>query len=175
MCVSIVAALVLASSIDLDEVNESTLPEVRSPTTLLKFDPSDVIRNIELAILSFASDSEVRRYFLDFTTFENRPFELEQETGLVKFTLWNIIMSTKKCFFKFNFFEKQYIAFVRSRLAVILKKVIGNSNINSVTPLVKKNLGGLQEKNETILVFASFISNINSLDLKVFSINLNQF
>jgi len=99
----------------------------------------------------------------------------ERETGLVKFTLWNIIMSTKKCFFKFNFFEKQYIAFVRSRLSVILKKVIGNSNINSVTPLVKKNLGGLQEKNETILVFASFISNINSLDLKVFSINLNQF
>lgn len=69
--------LVFASSIDLDEVNESTLPEVRSPTTLLKFDPSDVIRNIELAILSFASDSEVRRYFLDFTTFENRPFEFK--------------------------------------------------------------------------------------------------
>ena len=65
---------------DLDEIKESTLPSVRFPTTVLKFDPSDVIRNIEVASFSFASSSEVSKYFLlmNFPTL-NRPLAFKSK------------------------------------------------------------------------------------------------
>lgn len=94
-----------------------------------------------------------------------------EKNSVIKFTLWNILMSTKKCFFKFHFFDRNYIAFIKSRSSIVLRKVTGHSDTSYIGPLVKQHLGGTYEKNDTIIVYASFVSNIKSMDLKVFSIS----